>query len=182
MGFKEAAVLAPVSFFLGVLFICFNIDHRILWGSTGLTEEIMSDGIQFYATFYNAPPAIKALLHAMIGIGLTGSLTKLLKWDPSALFFDGTSLVAYVFGICVYITVTIPSLRTIVKPLESETKDARMMALSVLSAGNVIMIGCMLGVLCFQAGQEYASRSEARELAQEEKKKKEAEASTKKDQ
>lgn len=123
----------------------------------------------------------------MIGIGLTGSLTKLLKWDPSALFFDGTSLgtsfvfilfrmlpsdllgippvtdktpffafwslVAYVFGICVYITVTIPSLRTIVKPLESETNDARMMALSVLSAGNVIMIGCMLGVLCFQVRQ-----------------------------
>jgi hypothetical protein len=99
MGFKQAAVLAPVSFFLGenllllyvfvayhrrsplpryviaqlagllpsnvlwrvvgVLFICFNVDHRILWGSAGLTDEVVVDGFQFYATFYNAPPAIK---------------------------------------------------------------------------------------------------------------------------
>lgn len=57
MGFRHAAVLAPVSFFLGVLFICFNVDHKLLWGD--LTDEIVEDGFQFYTTFYNAPPAIK---------------------------------------------------------------------------------------------------------------------------
>jgi len=96
---------------IGVLFISFNVDHRILWGAAGLTEEVVMDGFQFYATFFNAPPAIKvqenqriltvvdlcvpvtqALLHGMIGIGLIGTLSKLHKWDESAVFFDGPSL------------------------------------------------------------------------------------------
>lgn len=82
MGFKQAAVLAPVSFFLGkfskkrlclpvrsynspgVFFICFNVDHRILWGQ--LTEDVVADGFQFYTTFFNAPPAIKVLFAAML--------------------------------------------------------------------------------------------------------------------
>lgn len=76
-----------------------------------MTEEVVMDGFQFYATFFNAPPAIKvqenqriltvvdlcvpvtqALLHGMIGIGLIGTLSKLHKWDESAVFFDGPSL------------------------------------------------------------------------------------------
>jgi len=57
MGFRQAAVLGPICFFLGVLFICFNIDHRVLWG--GLSEDTVEDGFQFYTTFFNAPPAIK---------------------------------------------------------------------------------------------------------------------------
>ena len=42
---------------IGVLFICFNVDYRILWGE--LTDEVVNDGFQFYTTFFNAPPAIK---------------------------------------------------------------------------------------------------------------------------
>lgn len=80
MGFRQAAVLTPVSFFLGkylsiplapalthrgrviifktgIFFICFNVDHKILWST--LTEEVVEDGFQFYTTFFNAPPAIK---------------------------------------------------------------------------------------------------------------------------
>lgn len=75
MGFKQAAILTPVSFFLGegstlhavrnltrpwqlgVLFICFNVDHRLLWGE--VSEDVITDGFQFYTTFFNAPPAIK---------------------------------------------------------------------------------------------------------------------------
>jgi hypothetical protein len=76
MSFKKAAVLAPVCFFLGkhrphsrgiihhshhqplgVLFVCFTVDQRILYGT--LTEETIEDGFQFYTTFFNAPPAIK---------------------------------------------------------------------------------------------------------------------------
>ncbi|KAF5362548.1 hypothetical protein D9756_002553 [Leucocoprinus leucothites] len=182
MSFKQAAVLAPVSFFLGVLFICFNVDHRILWGSAGLTSEVVADGFQFYATFFNAPPAIKALLHGMIGIGLIGTFSKLHKWDESAVFFDGSTLVAYVFSIALYLTVTIPSLRTIVTPLAEETKEVQVEALSVLCAGNVIIIVCLLAILLLQAGQEYARRQEARELARVEKEQKDAAASVKKDQ
>jgi len=78
MGFKQAAILAPVSFFLGegstlhaarnltkprqigVLFICFNVDHRVLWSE--VSEDVIKDGFQFYTTFFNAPPAIKVRL------------------------------------------------------------------------------------------------------------------------
>ena len=34
------------------------MDYRILWGEVN-SREIQDDGIFFYTTFYNAPPAIK---------------------------------------------------------------------------------------------------------------------------
>jgi len=86
-------------------------------------------------------------------------------------FFDGTSLgelqdtlhnpsltdvVAYVFGIVVYLTVTIPSLRA----LGAEEDRDQEMALRVLSAGNIIMIGSLLLILGLQGGQEWARRQE----------------------
>ncbi|KAJ7281747.1 ER membrane protein SH3-domain-containing protein [Mycena rebaudengoi] len=116
MGFRQAAVLGPVCFFLGVLFICFNIDHRVLW--TPLTEDTVEDGFQFYTTFFNAPPAIKAMLHGMVGVLFLGLMSKLHDWDDSAMFFDGSSIGAVVFGFAVYMTVVIPTLRTIVTPEE----------------------------------------------------------------
>ncbi|KAJ7026298.1 hypothetical protein C8F04DRAFT_1190623 [Mycena alexandri] len=89
-GTLQAAVLGPVCFFLGVLFICFNIDHRVLWGD--LTADTIEDGFQFYTTFFNAPPAIKALLHGMVGVVLLGLIAKLHVWDDSAMFFDGSCI------------------------------------------------------------------------------------------
>ncbi|KAK0467318.1 Shr3 amino acid permease chaperone [Desarmillaria tabescens] len=176
MGFRHAAVLGPVSFFLGILSICFTLDHALLWRP--VTAEIISDGFQFYTTFFNAPTAIKALLHAMMGIGLVGLVSKLHKWDDSAMFFDGSSLGqpiifffaikvkklilhtgAYVFAIAVYLTVIIPTLRTIATPLEDETREDRIEAMRVLSAANVIIVVCLGGILALQAGQEWARRT-----------------------
>ncbi|KAF9561487.1 hypothetical protein CPC08DRAFT_688829 [Agrocybe pediades] len=165
MGFKQAAILAPVSFFLGVLFICFNIDHRLLWGE--ITEDIVTDGLQFYTTFFNAPPAIKALLHGMVGVGLIGLLSKLHKWDESAVFFDGSSLAAYVLGIVVYLTVIVNSLRTVVDPIKDvDTREDQVMAMRVLAAGNVMVIACLGLILFLQAGQEWARRTEAKAIAE----------------
>lgn len=53
-------LLTTHSPFPGVLFICFNVDHRLLWGT--ITEDTVKDGFQFYETFYNSPPAIKVLI------------------------------------------------------------------------------------------------------------------------
>lgn len=75
---------------VGVLFICFNVDHRILYGE--LTDEAIQDGFKFYETFFNAPPAIKAMLHGMIGVGILGLGSKLATWTESAMFFDGSAL------------------------------------------------------------------------------------------
>ncbi|TFK71623.1 hypothetical protein BDN72DRAFT_895462 [Pluteus cervinus] len=155
MTFKQAAVLAPVSFFLGVLFICLNVDHKLLWGE--LTQETIHNGFQFYTTFFNAPPAIKALLHTMIGVGILGLVSKLHKWDDSAMYFDGSSLATYVLGISVYLSVTVPALRTI---SSQEDKEERLAAMRVLSAGNIIIMFLLGGILILQAGQEYAKRAD----------------------
>lgn len=101
----------------GVLLACFTIDYRVLFET--LTEEIVQDGFQYYRTFYNAPPGIKArsvflslfffrklnppghvyarrisqaLLHGLIGVGLVAIISKIHRWDESAMFFDGGSL------------------------------------------------------------------------------------------
>ncbi|KAF7971289.1 hypothetical protein HWV62_21544 [Athelia sp. TMB] len=167
MGFRGALVLAATSFFMGarsgVQFICFNVDYRLLY--TELTDEAVTDGFQFYATFFNAPPAIKALLHGMIGVGILALLAKIHTWDESAMFFDGSSLVAYIFALSVYATVSIPSLRTIVEPLEVDTREDQIEAIRVLAASNTIIIVLLAGVLLLQGGEEYARRTEARELA-----------------
>ncbi|KAG0709171.1 Shr3 amino acid permease chaperone [Suillus ampliporus] len=163
MGFRQGAILASCSFFLGVLFICFFVDYRILHQE--LTEEIIEDGFQFYATFFNAPPAIKALLHGFMGVGIFGLVAKLQKWDESAIFFDGSSLAAYVFAISVYLAVTIPSLRTIVTPVDVDTRADRIEAMRILAAGNTIMMVVLGAILVLQGGQEYARRAEVRELA-----------------
>jgi len=163
MGFRQAAVLGPVCFFLGVLFICFNIDHRVLWG--GLTDDTVEDGFQFYTTFFNAPPAIKAMLHGMVGVVFLGLLAKLHAWDDSAMFFDGSSLAVIMFAFAVYITVVIPTLRTIVTPLVEDTRRDRIEAMTLLSAGNIIIMGCLGLILLLQAGQEYARRADVREQA-----------------
>ncbi|KII85800.1 hypothetical protein PLICRDRAFT_44206 [Plicaturopsis crispa FD-325 SS-3] len=180
MGFRQAAVLASVSFFLGVLFICFNVDHRILYSE--LTDEVVADGFHFYTTFYNAPPAIKALLHGVAGIGVIGLTTKVIQWDESAMFFDGSSLAGYIFGIAVYVAVTIPSLRTIVDPVpDVDTRNDQIEAMRVLAAGNTIIAVLLGAILALQAGQEYAKRVEAKELAKFEAAEKKQAADTKKD-
>jgi len=106
----------------------------------------------------------------MVGVGLIGFLSKLHKWNESAMFFDGSSLgaffqfkflrthfqyplapAAYVFGIVVYLTVTINALRTIVNPIQDvDTREDQVMAMRVLSAGNVIIIGALVLILALQ--------------------------------
>ncbi|KAI0641874.1 Shr3 amino acid permease chaperone [Trametes meyenii] len=167
MGYRQAAVLTSVSFFLGVLFICLNVDYRILF--TPLTEGTVRDGFEFYTTFYNAPPAIKAVLHSIMGVGLLGLIGKLHKWDDSAMFFDGSSLAAYIFSLAVYLTVGIPACRTVADPVPNvDTKDDQVEALRVLSAGNTIIIVLLGAVLVLQAGEQYARRVEANILQQAE--------------
>ncbi|KIM68113.1 hypothetical protein SCLCIDRAFT_1209510 [Scleroderma citrinum Foug A] len=165
MGFRQGAVLASCSFFLGVLFICFFVDYRLLHQQ--LTDDIIEDGFQFYTTFFNAPPAIKALLHGFIGVGVLGLIAKLHAWTDSAIWFDGSSLAAYIFAIAVYLSVTIPALRTIAIPAEVDTREDRIEAMRVLAAGNSIMMVVLGAILVLQAGQEYARRMELKELAAE---------------
>jgi len=172
MGFRHAAVLSSVSFILGIIFICFNVDHRVLYAAP-LTDKIVDDGFEFYTTFYNAPLAVKALLHAVMGMGLLGLIAKLHAWDESAIFFDGSSLASFMFGVILYASVTVPALRLIVTPTEEDSRGDRVESLRILAAGNTLIAICLVGVLVLQAGQEYAKRAEAaslRKIEEEERK------------
>ncbi|KAI0793969.1 hypothetical protein C8Q74DRAFT_1246037, partial [Fomes fomentarius] len=67
------------------------------------------------------------------------------------MFFDGSSAAAYIFAIAVYLTVNIPSCRTVVEPIaDVDTEEDRLDALRILSAGNTIIIVCLVGVLVLQ--------------------------------
>ena len=70
--------------------MCLTVDARVLF--VPLTDRATDDALAFYATFYRAPGAVKALLHAVMGMGILGLVGKLHRWDESAMFFDGTSL------------------------------------------------------------------------------------------
>jgi len=164
MGFRQAAVLSSVCFFLGVLFICMNVDYRVLF--MPLTDDVVRDGLEFYTTFFHSPPAIKALMHAIMGVGIIGLVGKLVKMDESAKWFDGSSLAAYIFALSVYLSVGLPASRTIATPVEGvDTREDQIEALRLLSAGNTIIIALLGGVLFLQAGEEYARRAEAKEQA-----------------
>ena len=61
------------------------------------------------------------------------------------------SLAAYMFGVVVYLTVTVNSLRTIVNPVENvDTREDRVEAMRILSAGNVIIVACLGLILALQ--------------------------------
>ena len=49
---------------VGVLFICMNVDYRVLFQP--LTDETIRDGMEFYTTFFFAPPAIKVSSYSAI--------------------------------------------------------------------------------------------------------------------
>lgn len=59
----------------------------------------------------------------------------------------------YVFGLAVYLSVTIPTLRTIVLPLDVDTRNDQIEALRVLSAANVIIGVCLTGILLMQVSE-----------------------------
>jgi hypothetical protein len=67
-------------------------------------------------------------------------------------FFFQLLIGAVVFGFAVYMTVVIPTLRTIVTPEESDTRQDRIEAMSILSAGNIIIMVCLGLVLLLQVG------------------------------
>jgi hypothetical protein len=60
-------------------------------------------------------------------------------------------IAAFVSATAMYITVTIPSIRTVVTPVEGvDTREDQIEALRVLSAGNTLIIVLLGGVLALQ--------------------------------
>lgn len=215
MGFRQAALLCSICFFLGeccnivdredlsdrvrdtgILFINFNVDHQILFIERN--EKSVAQGYAYYTTFLRAPLAVKvraltlrnqrktlrdeigAYAHAhgrrsaQLGRELhdLDRLCIVLRWNlyrcAQAVNSIGYVLTPcsalYVGSIAMYISVAIPSIRTVVEPLPDDTPQDREDALSVLGAANVLIALLLIGILGLQGGQEYAKRIEKMEL------------------
>lgn len=109
---------------------------------------------------------------------------KLYKPSEANMLFDGATLVLYVSGIAIYITNIVKGLRlatsghygnpivegedVLAKQTGSNDVDTigREDSLRVLAASNTILALVLVGVLVLQAGQWYAQRKEAQEIAQ----------------
>lgn len=74
---------------------------------------------------------------------------------------SSTRLAAFLFGVTIYLSVTIPGLRTvladpadvaklILKGGDGSTEADRVEALRVMCAGNSLIVLCLVGVLCLQ--------------------------------
>jgi len=160
-------------------------DGRRDYGRLSVLYDLFQCAASYQGTNLTLSPQLisespQALLHGMVGVGLIGFVSKLHRWDESAVFFDGSSLgtcptgtshfsvpilklllplpAVYVFGIAVYLTVTINSLRTIVDPVKDvDTREDQIMAVRVLAAGNVIIISCLGLILALQVSRHHVN-------------------------
>lgn len=182
-------------FFLGILFANFPYDYHVLWATPPIDPlnpdidprspyfAIQETHLKF---LYASPPLIGRILHLAIGTGLLGFMLKLYRPSDANLLFDGASLVLYMCGITVYIANIVRGLRTAAAgaydgPPSSNGVDVaggaesggdyigREDSLRVLAASHTILALVLVGVLVLQAGQWYAQRKEAEEIAEMDK-------------
>ena len=109
MAFLQSIILGSTSFLLGLVFVCQIIDIPLLY-HTHLTEASLESAYAFYTMWYDAPKAVKALLHTALGIPLLAIVSKLHGWSESAVFFDGSCLVLHMASIVIYLTIHVPNL------------------------------------------------------------------------
>lgn len=168
-----------------MLFSSFPYDYPLLW-TKDETPAAYFDQLEFHLRFIHASPAIiPRILHIVIAVGFVGFFTKLFRPSEANLLFDGASLVLYLIGVVVYITNIVKGLRIVTAgsygAVEGDTEIAigREDSLRVLAASNTILALVLVGVLVLQAGQWYAERKDAAEVAQLDMEEEEKAAATK---
>lgn len=154
-----------------MLFSSFPYDYPLLW-TKDETPAAYFDQLETHLRFIHASPAIiPRILHIVIAVGFVGFFTKLFRPSEANLLFDGASLVLYLIGVVVYITNIVKGLRIVTLgsygAIEGDTELAigREDSLRVLAASNTILALVLVGVLVLQAGQWYAERKDAAEVA-----------------
>ncbi|EST06363.1 Shr3 amino acid permease chaperone [Kalmanozyma brasiliensis GHG001] len=115
MGFRSGFVISSTSFLFGIIFIASIYDFPLLYFSD-LTDGSIEAAERFYLSLFNAPLAVTALLHGMMGLGIIGLVAKLHRWNEIAKYFDGGSLALFMGAVCMYLGVAVPNLRLIADP------------------------------------------------------------------
>lgn len=98
-----------------MIFIASIYDFPLLYYSS-LTDASVDAAERFYLSLYNAPLAVSALLHGMMGLGIIGLVAKLHRWNEMAKYFDGGSLALFMGAVCMYLGVAVPNLRLLADP------------------------------------------------------------------
>ena len=139
---------------------------------------------------HQSPPLIARMLHIIISVGFLGFFIKLFRPSEANVLFDGGSLILYVIGAGVYLSNIVKAMRAVSQPgglaaaaaeagvgtgmaggavhtgpITGEVVLGREDTLRVLSASHVILALVLVGVLVLQAGQWYAERKEADDVA-----------------
>ncbi|KAI0195933.1 secretory component protein-like protein [Astrocystis sublimbata] len=182
-SFATFMIIAPVCFFLGMIFAEFPYDYPLLWTSDVIQPAYL-DQLETHLKFmHQSPPLISRMLSIMISLGFLGFLIKLFKASESNILFDGASLVLYVIGVGVYIANIVKGLRFVSAGIwhaedfpgnlpasaqDPQAADGRLIlgredSLKVMAASNTILALVLLGVLVLQAGQWYAERKDNEE-------------------
>ncbi|KAH6650201.1 Shr3 amino acid permease chaperone [Chaetomium tenue] len=194
-SFATFLIIGPVCFALGILFASFPYDFPLLWTSDPIPPSYL-DHLETHLRFmHQAPPLIARMLHIIVFVGFLGFFIKLFRPSEANILFDGGSLMLYVIGAGVYLSNIVKGMRAVSQPgglaaAEAEARAAGLMgaapggaahhagpvsgevvlgredSLRVLSASHVILALVLVGVLVLQAGQWYAERKEADEVAQ----------------
>jgi len=162
-------IIVPTSFFLGILFTNLPFDYPTLWTSLPPSESTLGVIEQHYSHLSQSPALIRRVLNAIIILGLSGFLCKLIFYSPSEsnYLFDGASLILYLIALAMYGTV-VQGLG-IVETRNYGKEVDRVDTLKVMGATQTMMALVLLGVLVLQAGQWYAEWKEMEEDKQVEK-------------
>ncbi|KAK4033125.1 Shr3 amino acid permease chaperone [Parachaetomium inaequale] len=188
-SFATFLIIGPVCFALGILFASFPYDFPLLWTSDPIPPSYL-DHLETHLRFmHQSPPLIARMLHIIIFVGFLGFFIKLFRPSEANVLFDGGSLILYVIGAGVYLSNIVKGMRAVSQPgglaaaVEAEAVAAgagqtvhtgpftgevvlgREESLRVLSASHVILALVLVGVLVLQAGQWYAERKEADDVA-----------------
>ncbi|KAG5664213.1 hypothetical protein KAF25_006798 [Fusarium avenaceum] len=178
-SFATFMIIAPVCFFLGILFASFPYDFPLLWTKAPVPDNFF-DHLETHLKFMHQSPAlISRLLHMVISIGFIGFFIKLFRPSEANFLFDGASLILYLIGFGVYVANIVKALRSVSaeiwtndgfdgKTHEGEAGElilGREDSLKVLSASNTILALVLVGILVLQAGEWYAEKKEADDAA-----------------
>ncbi|KAK3300916.1 Shr3 amino acid permease chaperone [Chaetomium fimeti] len=189
-SFATFLIIGPVCFALGILFASFPYDFPLLWTSDPIPPPFLDHLETHLRLMHQSPPLIARMLHIIVFVGFLGFFIKLFRPSEANILFDGGSLMLYVIGAGVYLSNIVKGMRAVsqpgglaaaeaaaaaaggaapsshVGPVSGAVMLGREDSLRVLSASHVILALVLVGVLVLQAGQWYAERKEADEVAQ----------------
>lgn len=156
MSFKSLAtgvLLVTAGFVLGAVYSNWTYDYYMLWVSPTPVEKL-DLALQHYTTKAQQPQFLHHVLHSVFLLGGLSACLKLFRATESNTLFDGGSLFLIFICVVFYITNLFPARHSLLTgdwgDIDSET------GVKFISASQILMVFCIVGVLMLQFGQWWA--------------------------